>query len=84
MRRAVAAEWSKLSGRQLKAEDMTCVGCVVAEGPHYGACAMCQIRTCGLLKKVETCGFCSEYPCGKLERIHAYSPKAKERLEHHK
>jgi hypothetical protein len=81
MKRAVAEEWSKLSGRFLKAEDMNCVGCVVADGAHYGACALCEIRVCGLQKKVENCGLCSGYPCGKLTRIHNYSPKAKMRLE---
>jgi hypothetical protein len=84
MKRAVAEEWSKLSGRVLKAEDMNCVGCIVADGVHYGACALCEIRLCGVQKKVETCAFCSEYNCGKLKRIHAYSPKAKERLSKQK
>jgi hypothetical protein len=81
MKRAVAAEWSKMSNQLVKPDDVNCVGCVVVDGPLYGACAVCKVRTCGLQKKVPTCSYCAEYPCGKLGRIHTYSPKAKVRLD---
>jgi hypothetical protein len=81
MRTAVAEEWSRLSSRHLKVEDINCVGCMVSDGPHYGACALCEIRAYGLQNKVENCACCSDYACWKLAHIHAYSLKAKERLE---
>ena len=80
MKKSVADKWSKLSGRQLKAEDITCVGCVI-DGRHYPSCAICEVRECGLQKNVQNCGYCNEVNCQKLERFHAYSPKAKVRLE---
>ena len=84
MRRAVAEEWSKASGRVLRAEDMNCVGCVTADGSHYGACALCEIRVCGLEKKVENCGLCidyHDYHAVSWRVFMRYSPAAKERLE---
>jgi hypothetical protein len=81
MKKAVAQEWSKSLGVQLKPEDINCVGCVVVDGPHVGYCAICEIRTCGMQKKVQNCAYCSEYKCGKLEQIHNRSTKAKDRLE---
>ena len=81
LKKAVAEEWSKYFGFQMKPEDMTCVGCVVVDGPHVGYCAECEIRTCGVQKKIQNCAFCAEYACGKLEYVHSRSPKAKDRLE---
>jgi len=81
MKRVVAEEWSKLYGHQMKPEDINCVSCVVVDGRHVGYCAICEIRTCGAKKKVQNCAYCIEYKCGKLEKIHTRSPKAKDRLE---
>ena len=81
LKKALAEDWSKQFGFQMKPEDMTCVGCAVLEGPHVGYCAKCVIRQCGVGKAVENCVFCVEYPCSKLEFIHSRKPEAKERLE---
>jgi|WetSurMetagenome_2_1015567.scaffolds.fasta_scaffold21525_4 hypothetical protein len=81
MKKLVAEEWSKSYGHEIKPEGINCVGCVVVEGPHIGYCAVCEIRTCGVRKKVENCAYCIEYGCGKLEPVHSRSSKAKETLE---
>ncbi|MGD0450684.1 MAG: DUF3795 domain-containing protein [Candidatus Bathyarchaeia archaeon] len=81
MKKAIVEEWSKQLGVQLKPEDMTCVGCAVVDGPHVGYCAVCKIRTCGVQKKVQNCGYCLEYGCDKLKVVHDRSPKAKAQLE---
>lgn len=81
MKKAVAEERSKLLGVQLKPEDMSCVGCAVADGPHVSYCVACEIRSCGVQKKVQNCAYCLEYKCDKLKLFHDRSPKAKARLE---
>jgi hypothetical protein len=54
---------------------------VVVDGPHIGYCAVCEIRNCGVQKKVENCAYCIEYGCGKLETVHSRSSEAKDTLE---
>jgi hypothetical protein len=81
MKKLVAEEWSKFYGHEVKPEDINCVGCVVVEGPHIGYCDVCEIRNCGVQKKVENCAYCIEYGCGKLETVHSRSSKAKDTLE---
>jgi len=81
MKKAIAEEWSKSFGHQMKPEDINCVSCLVTEGPHIGYCAVCEIRACGTQKKVENCAYCVEYACGKLDTIHSRSSVAKENLE---
>jgi hypothetical protein len=81
MKKTVAEEWSKSFGHQMKPEDINCVSCVVAEEPHIGYCNVCEIRTCGVQKRIENCAYCVEYACGKLDTVHSCSSKAKDNLE---
>jgi hypothetical protein len=81
MKKLVAEEWSKSFGHEIKLENIDCDGCVVAEGPHIGYCAVCEIRNCGVQKKVENCAYCIEYSCGKLVTVHSRSSQAKDTLE---
>ena len=82
MKKVIAEEWSRNFGHQIKLEDINCVGCVVDDGKHIGYCKICEIRLCGVQKKVENCAYCSEYNCSKLEIVHSRSSKAKDNLEH--
>lgn len=81
MKKAIAEEWSKEFGHQLKPEDINCIGCVVVNGLHIGYCNICEIRKCGAQKKVQNCAYCIEYNCGKLEKFHENASKAKDQLE---
>jgi len=81
MRKAVAEEWSKEYGHPIKPEDINCVGCVVLDGPNFSYCSVCEIRKCGIQKKVQNCAYCIEYRCEKLKKLHENAPKAKDRLE---
>ena len=81
LRRAAAAEWSKFYGHELKPEDINCVGCTAPNGSHIGYCAVCEIRTCGTNKKVQNCGYCVEYGCSKLKKVHDRSAEAKGNLD---
>jgi hypothetical protein len=81
MKREIAEEWGKEFGHQMKPEDINCVGCAVAVGPHINYCSICEIRKCGVEKKVENCAYCVEYKCEKLAKFHEQAPKAKGQLD---
>ncbi len=81
MRKAIATEWSKEFGHEIKPEDINCVGCLILDGPHINYCNICEIRKCGTQKNVQNCAYCIEYKCGKLEKFHENAPKAKDRLD---
>jgi hypothetical protein len=81
MKKAIAEEWSKQFGHQIKPEDINCAGCVVLDGPHINYCNICEIRNCATKKKVQNCAYCIEYACGKLAKFHENAPKAKDQLE---
>lgn len=81
MKKAIAEEWTKESGHQIKPEDINCVGCLVLDGSHISYCSVCEIRNCGTKKKVQNCAYCVEYKCEKLTKFHENAPKAKEQLE---
>lgn len=81
MKKAIAAEWSTEFGHQIRPEDINCVGCSVSDGSHINYCSVCEIRACGLKKKVENCAYCVEYRCEKLGKFHEQAPKAKALLE---
>jgi hypothetical protein len=81
MKKAIAEEWSKEFGHQMKLEDINCVGCLVLDGPHINYCDVCEIRNCGTQKRVQNCAYCIEYKCGKLKKFHEHASEAKDRLE---
>jgi hypothetical protein len=63
-------------------ENINCDGCLT-EGELFMFCNQCELRSCGKEKSVENCGWCMEYPCGKLEKVWEMmgSPLGKERLD---
>jgi len=79
-RQNVAELWTKEYGRVFKKEDINCGGCM-SNGPHFGYCDKCEIRACGVQKKVENCAFCPDYACERLSAFFANAPKAKENLD---
>lgn len=81
LRKDVAEEWSKMFGHEIKPEEINCVGCLAVDGPHINYCSICEIRKCGIEKRVENCAYCVDYKCEKLVRFHEQSPDAKNRLE---
>lgn len=81
LREKTAAEWSKQFGVAMKPTDINCVGCLKTKGPQLGHCAECDIRKCGLGRKVKNCALCSDYPCDKISKFTASVPPAKANLE---
>ncbi|MGQ9506509.1 MAG: DUF3795 domain-containing protein [Candidatus Bathycorpusculaceae bacterium] len=80
-RRHVAELFTRQYGREYKPEDINCDGCVSGSQRVFHYCNVCEIRKCGMEKKVENCDFCTAYPCEKLSKLFVEYSKAKETLE---
>ncbi len=82
LRVKTAAEWSKQFKAQLKPEDINCVGCLKTKGVLFSHCRECDIRKCGLARKVKNCALCPDYSsCEKIGKFIANVPPAKANLE---
>ena len=66
-RTEVAQEWAKRFKVDIKPEDINCKGCLSDGGRVFNYCKVCEIRRCGKEKGLKNCGYCSEYPCRKLD-----------------
>ncbi|UCG09551.1 MAG: DUF3795 domain-containing protein, partial [Desulfobacterales bacterium] len=42
---------------------------------------VCEIRKCGMLKAVQNCAHCADYPCDKLDWVFKVEPETKRRLD---
>ena len=64
----VAVLWKKAGWREnvVPPEDMVCHGCNTER-----KCIYDDIKKCALEKGIDNCGFCLDYPCGKIENVFA-------------
>ena len=81
LREKTAAEWSRQFQADIKPADINCVGCLKTRGVHIGHCSECEIRTCGLARKVKNCALCDDYPCETISKFLTNVPPAKANLE---
>lgn len=80
-RRRVAELWTKQYGREYKAEDINCDGCLTEGARIFGYCETCKMRTCARERNVETCAHCEDYACEKLATLFREYKPAKEVLD---
>lgn len=80
-RRKVAEMWSKEFKVELKPEDINCDGCISNSERLFGHTKVCEIRKCGLDKKIKNCAYCDEYACEKLTDFFKVAPEAKNNLD---
>lgn len=80
-RREVAELWSKEYKSDIKVEDINCESCLSDSENIFSYTRICEIRTCGRLKKVTNCAFCEEYACDKLMEFFKMVPDAQKRLD---
>jgi hypothetical protein len=80
-RRRVAEIFSRQYGREYRAEEINCDGCVGDGSRIFSYCTVCEIRKCGRAKGVGNCGVCVDYPCERLSKLFAGYSKAKETLD---
>jgi len=82
MRVDIAQQIKEHYGQETKPEDVTdCDGCKTEGGRLYFGCKDCQIRKCAQQKEVETCAYCDEYACDKIQEFFAKEPQSRERLD---
>ena len=68
-------------GRECTAEDVNCDGCLT-DGPRiWKLCSTCPIRKCARQRKVKSCAYCVEYPCGTLAGFFKSEPEAMKTLD---
>ena len=79
-RKETAKVWSKMYSSDIDPEDINCEGCMTAGGKKFNYCGVCEIRKCGMEKKVKYCAHCGDYICDKLEEFFRMVPKNREIL----
>jgi len=80
-RAKVAEAWSKQFKHNFKIEDINCNGRLAVGEIQFSYCSMCNIRRCGVDRKVLNCAYCVEYPCDKLSNFLTEVPEARAKLE---
>jgi hypothetical protein len=80
-RKRVAEIFSKQYGKEYRAEDINCDGCVSDGGRVFSYCGVCEIRKCGKAKGVVNCASCGDYACVRLAGLFGKYGKAKETLD---
>jgi hypothetical protein len=82
MRESIAEQCSKYYGIKQQAEDISdCDGCRAGTGRLFSGCYKCELRKCAIQKNIESCAYCSDYACDKLEKHFSLDPGAQARLE---
>lgn len=71
----VAARWRTEYGNPaVDAAYVTCDGCL-STGTLGGHCLVCDVRKCGVAKKVPTCAHCDDFDsCSTIGDFLAYAP----------
>ncbi len=81
MRSAIAEACFEHYGMKLLPEDVNdCDGCRVGKRLFSG-CSACEIRKCAVERKVESCAYCGDFECEKLQKHLKIDPDARGRLE---
>jgi hypothetical protein len=76
----VAARWSTPK-YPFAADDVHCDGCLIPDGRLMSFCGDCDVRQCALDRRVGSCAHCDEYPCDRLDKVHAQDPAARAALD---
>lgn len=80
MRTSIAEQCARQYGMDLLLEDITdCDGCKTMR--LFSGCRDCQIRTCAISRKLDSCAFCADYPCEELKKHFRLDPSAEKRLD---
>ena len=80
-RAEVAEIWSKQYDSEIKPEDIYCDGCLSEGGHLFNYTRICELRKCGVEKGLESCAYCDEYACEKLQNFFTMVPEAQQKLE---
>jgi len=82
MRESIAEQCSTIYGMNLLVIDITdCDGCRANTGRLFSGCSQCKIRQCAIHKDIDSCAFCVDYICERLQEHFLLDPDAQSRLE---
>ncbi len=76
----ISKEWSS-PDYEVSPDEISCKGCNSGSEILLKFCKECEIRQCGIEKKMNNCAYCGEYPCSKLDVLFKNSPQNKEALD---
>jgi len=79
-RKEVAELWSKEYHTAIKPADINCDGCLAVSDNIFSHCRVCEVRLCGIRKKVINCAHCEKFVCEKLEKFFQMAPFLRETL----
>ncbi|NQU83841.1 MAG: DUF3795 domain-containing protein [Parcubacteria group bacterium] len=79
LRKKTAEKWAKeFNAPEIKPENINCLGCLSLFEPLFNHCKVCEVRKCGLERKLKNCGECREYDdCKKVNSLHKEIPFGK-------
>jgi hypothetical protein len=82
LKASIVRECFEKYAMNLQLKDITdCDGCKVNTGRLFSGCLKCGIRQCATGKNIESCAYCTDYACEKLEKQFLLDPETKLRLE---
>lgn len=70
LRQAYAAHESARWKFRIDPARLNCHGCRDLQ-PKSGFCGTCEVRRCAQERTLENCATCAEFPCARLDRVHA-------------
>ncbi|MFH1213207.1 MAG: DUF3795 domain-containing protein [Candidatus Neomarinimicrobiota bacterium] len=79
-RKEIAEQWSKEYHADIKPADINCTGCLTVGENVFSHCKVCEIRLCGMQKKVVNCAHCDDFACEILENFFTMAPSLRKRL----
>jgi predicted nucleic acid binding AN1-type Zn finger protein len=68
-------------GKECRAEDINCDGCLGEGSRLWRDCKNCKIRGCAKERNVENCAYCTQYSCETLVKLFDDYPSAKKTLD---
>lgn len=67
--------------KMLPEEISDCDGCCTTSDCIFPGCYKCKVRICAKSKNLESCAYCENYICTKLNELFILEPDTKNRLE---
>jgi hypothetical protein len=67
-RQKVVEKWSS-DDYPMTIGDINCDGCLAVGKRLIKFCNECEVRACGIERKVENCAHCNDFGCEKLEKL---------------
>jgi hypothetical protein len=80
-RAETARDWSKQFHVEIHPKDINCDGCHSNHGRLFVHPTVCEIRKCGIEKKIPNCAHCPGYACEKLNGVFGMVAQAKKELD---